>query len=161
MSPIEIIALLALVGFAIYRQTRQSEVVGGSRFKLAVIYAIAGVLIGGFALPHSAAEVLVLALGIALSVVVGLARGRLTRLWAQDGRVYSKGTPLTIGLFLGLIAAKFAIGTACYFLHISDDGGFGEVLVMIAIMIAFQAEIVWRRARVLGARASDRTPVAV
>jgi len=50
---------------------------------------------------------------------------------------------------------------ACDFLHISGDGGFGEVLVMIAIMIAFQAEIVWRRARVLGARASDRTPVSV
>ena len=64
-------------------------------------------------------------------------------------------------IFLGLIAAKFAIGTACYFLHISDDGGFGEVLVMIAIMVAFQAEIVWRRAQALGARASARTPVAV
>jgi len=98
MSPFEIVALLALVGYAIYRQTRQHEI--------------------------------------------------------------SKGTPLTIGLFLGLVAAKFAIGTACYFLHISDDGGFGEVLVMIAIMIAFQAEIVWRRAQALGARASDKTPVA-
>ena len=162
MSPIEIVVLLALVGYAIFRQTRQHEVVGGaSRFKLAASYAIAGVVIGGFALPHSGSELLVLGIGLALSVVVGLARGRLTHLWAEDGRVYSKGTPLTIGLFLGLVAAKFAIGTACYFLHISDDGGFGEVLVMIAIMIAFQAEIVWRRARVLGARASDRTPVSV
>jgi hypothetical protein len=160
MSPFEIAALLALTGYAIYRQTRQHEVVGGSRYTLAIIYAIVGVIIGGFSLPHSAAEVLVLGIGLALSVVVGLARGRLTRLWAQDGRVYSKGTPLTIGLFLGLVAAKFAIGTACYFLHITDDGGFGEVLVMIAIMIAFQAEIVWRRAQALGARASDKTPVA-
>ena len=69
------------------------------------------------------------------------------------------GHPLTIGLFLGLVAAKFAIGTACYFLHISDDGGFGEILVMIAVMIAFQAETIWRRAQVLGAGASDKTPV--
>ena len=160
MSPFEIVALLALVGYAIYRQTRQNEVVGGSRFKLPIIYAIAGVVVGGFALPHSAAEVVVLGIGLALSVIVGLARGRLTHLWAEDGKVYSKGTPLTIGLFLGLVAAKFAIGTVCYFLKISDDGGFGEVLVMIAIMIAFQAEIVWRRAQALGARASDKTPVA-
>jgi hypothetical protein len=159
MSPFEIVALVALVGYAIYRQTRQHEVVGGSRFKLAIIYAIAGVLIGGFALPHSFAEVLVLGIGLALSVVVGLARGRLTRLWVQDARVYSQGTPLTVGLFLVLVAVKFAIGAACYFLHITDDGGFGEVLVMIAIMIAFQAEIVWRRAQALGARASDRAPV--
>jgi hypothetical protein len=156
MSPFEIVALLALVGYAIYRQTREHEVVGGSRFKLAIIYAIAGLLIGGFALPHSAAEVLVLGIGLALSVIVGLARGRLTRLWVQDGKAYSKGTPLTIGLFLGLVAAKFAIGTVCYFLKISDDGEFGEVLVMIAIMIAFQAEIVWRRAQALGARTSEK-----
>jgi hypothetical protein len=157
MSPIEIVALLALVGYAIYRQTQQHEVDGGaSRFKLAAIYAIAGVAIGGFALPRSGSELLVLGIGLALSVVVGLARGRLTRLWIEGGKVYSKGTPLTIGLFLGLVAAKFAIGTACYFLHISDDGGFGEVLVMIAIMIAFQAEIVWRRARALGARVPEK-----
>jgi len=56
--------------------------------------------------------------------------------------VYSQGTALTISLFLGLVAAKFAIGTAAYFLHISDDGGFGEVLIMIAIMVAFQAQII-------------------
>jgi hypothetical protein len=159
MSPIEVVALLALVGYAIYRQTRQHEVVGAARFTLAISYAIAGVVVGGFFLPRTLAEVLVLGGGIALSVVVGLARGRLTRLWAQDGRVYSRGTPLTIGLFLGLVAAKFAIGTVCYLVQISDDGGFGEILVMIAIMIAFQAELVWRRAQALGARASNRTPV--
>jgi hypothetical protein len=59
-----------------------------------------------------------------------------------------------------LVAAKFAIGTACYILRVADDGGFGEVLVMIAITIAFQAEIVWRRAQALGARALDKTPLA-
>jgi uncharacterized membrane protein YfcA len=160
MSPIEIVALLALVGYAVYRQTRRHEVVGSARFKLAVIYAIAGVVVGGFSRPHTLAEVLLLVGSLALSVVVGLARGRLTRVWAHEGRVYSQGTPLTIGLFLGLVAGKFAIGTACYFLQISDDGGFGEILVMIAVMIAFQAEIIWRRARALGAGASDEAPLA-
>jgi hypothetical protein len=160
MSPIEIVALLALTCYAVYRQTRQQEVLGASRFKLAVIYAVAGVVVGGFSRPDTLAEVLVLVGSLALSVVVGLARGRLTRLSTQDGRVFSRGTPSTVGLFLGLIAAKFAIGTACYFLHISDDGGFGEVLVMIAVMIAFQAEIIWRRAQALGAGSSQKTPVA-
>ena len=160
MSPIEIIALLALVGYAVYRQTRRNEVIGAARFRLAVIYAIAGLVIGGFALPHSPAEVLVLGAGLVLSVAVGVARGRLTRLSVEDGRVYSQGTALTIGLFLGLIVAKFAIGTVCYFLQITDGGGLGEILLMIAIMIAFQAELVWRRARALGARTSDRTPIA-
>ena len=80
----------------------------------------------------------------------GLIRGRLTRVWAAaDGHAYSQGTPLTIGLFFALVAAKFAIGTAAYFLRVSDDGGFGEILIMIAVMVAFQAELIWRRARAL------------
>jgi hypothetical protein len=51
--PIEIVALLALVGYAIYRQTSQHEVLGTSRFTLAIIYAIARVLIGGFSRPDT------------------------------------------------------------------------------------------------------------
>lgn len=160
MSPLAIVALLAMTGYAIYKQTQKHEVVGSSRFKLAFIYGIVGLAVGGFSRPDGWAEVLVLVVSLALSAVVGLARGRLSRLWAEGGRVWSQGTPLTIGLFLGLVVVKFAIGTACYFLKISDDGGFGEILVMIAIMVAFQAEIVWRRAQPLGARTSDKTAVA-
>ena len=42
---------------------------------------------------------------------------------APGGQVYGQGTALTISLFIGLVVAKFAMGTAAYFLHISDDGG--------------------------------------
>ena len=160
MSPIEITALLALVGFAIYRQSRRHEVVGSSRFKLAAIYAVVGVVIGGFTRPHTLTEVLLLVGSLALSVVVGIARGRLTRVWPEHGRVYAQGTALTIGLFLGLVAVKFAVGTACYFLHVPDGGGLGEIMVMIAAMLAFQAEIVWRRARAMLTPTPEATPVA-
>jgi hypothetical protein len=152
MSAFEIVVLLALVAYAIVRQTRRHEVDGGSRFRLALVYALVGLVVGGFSRPESMAEVVVLLAGLALSVVVGLARGRLTRVWRDDdGRVLAQGTPTTTGLFVGLIAAKFALGAAAYFLHVSDEGGFGEILLMIAVMVAFQAELIWRRARALGA----------
>ena len=150
MSSTEILILLALTSYAIFQQTRRHQVIGNQRFKLAIIYGIVGLVVGGMNLPKNAAAVALLALSIALSVGVGLLRGRLTKVWAgADGAAYSQGTPLTIGLFLALVAAKFVIGTAAYFLHISDDGGFGEILIMIAIMVAFQAELIWRRARAL------------
>ncbi|MBV9794426.1 MAG: DUF1453 domain-containing protein [Actinobacteria bacterium] len=150
MSATEIVLLLALTGYAIYQQTRKHQVTGSNRFKLAIIYGIVGLAVGGLNLPGNAAAVGLLALSLALSIGVGLLRGRLTKVWAAaDGNVYSQGTALTIGLFLALVAAKFAMGTAAYFLHISDDGGFGEVLLMIAVMVAFQAELIWRRARTL------------
>lgn len=159
MSPIEIVVLVAGVGYAIYRQTRQHEVVGSTRFKLAIIYAVVGLVIGGLHPPNTGVETTLLVASIALSVVVGLLRGRLSKVWAgPDGRVYSQGTALTVSLFLGLVVVKFGLGTAAYFWGISDDGGFAEVLIMIAVMIAFQAELVWRRARVLGARRSDKAP---
>jgi hypothetical protein len=156
VSPTEIIIILALTGYAIYQQTRKHQVTGQSRFKLAIIYGVVGLIVGGIYLPRNAAAWGLLVLSIALSAGVGLLRGRKTRVWtAADGHVYSQGTVLTISLFLGLVAAKFAIGTAAYFLHISDDGGFGEVLIMIAIMVAFQAELIWRRAQALGPRPSS------
>jgi len=155
MSPLAIVALLALTGYAIYRQSQRHEVAARGRFTMAIIYAVAGLVVGGFSQPESVAEWALLVISIALSVGVGLARGRLTRMWTEDrpdGRhVIAQGTVVTIGLFVAMVAVKFGMGTWAYFNHVSDDGGFGEILIMIAVMIAFQAELVWRRARALGA----------
>lgn len=158
MSLTEIALLVALTGYAIYRQSQRHEVVGATRFKLAIIYAVVGLIVGGLHAPTTVGAALLLVGSLALSAGVGVARGRLTRVWAQDGRVYAQGTPVTIALFVGLVVVKFAIGTAAYFLQVSDNGGFGEVLLMIALMVAFQAELVWRRARALGARTSSSAP---
>jgi len=80
--------------------------------------------------------------------VTSLARGRWTRLHREpDGRVFSQGTPLTVGLFLLLVGGKFAWGTWQYLQHAPPHGGFGEILLMIAAMVAMQAEILWQRAR--------------
>jgi hypothetical protein len=96
-----------------------------------------------------------LAFSPALSAVVGLGRGYRTNIWREaDGRIFRKGNALTIGLFVALVASKFALGTVAYFTGIDDGAGFGEMLVMIAIMVAFQAQIMWTRAEALRA-ASD------
>jgi hypothetical protein len=155
MSPIEIVALVVLAAYAVYRQTTVSEVSEHGRFRLAALYAAIGIAIGGFALPHGAISIGLLALSIALSAVIGLARGYRTRVWrAEDGRVLARGTWVTIALFLGLIAAKFGIGTYEYLAGVRDSAGFGEVLVMIGVMVAVQAQIVWIRARGM-VRATD------
>ncbi len=154
--------ILALVIYAIVRQTQKHEVVGSTRFKLALIYAGVGLVIGGFNLPTGPWGWSFLALSLVLSAVVGVVRGRLTHVWrdAADGRVRAQGTAVTISLFVALILAKVALGTIAYLNDISDDGGTGEVLLLIALMVGLQADIVWRRARAIGARASSRAPGA-
>jgi hypothetical protein len=152
MNTIEIVAVLALAAYAVYRQTRVSEVKDGGRFTLAIVYTVVGIVVGGFALPHTTTTAALLAASIALSVVVGLARGYLTRVWTTDGRVLQQGTALTVGLFLALVAAKFGMGTYEYLHGIREAGGFGEVMMMIAVMIAVQVEIIRHRALALSRR---------
>jgi hypothetical protein len=51
MSATEILAILALVAWSVYRQTRTSQVTAKSRFKMAIIYTIVGLSVGGFDAP--------------------------------------------------------------------------------------------------------------
>ena len=157
MPVYEIAILLALTAYAIFRQTQRHEVVGNQRFKLAIIYGIVGVVVGGFSLPRNAWEIVILVVSVLMSVVVGLIRGHVTTVWRENGVVYSQGTALSITLFLLLVLGKFGLGTFAYLMHVSDDGGFGEILLMIAIMVAFQAQIIWRRAQQLGALPAEDT----
>lgn len=160
MSGPQILVLLALTAFAVYRQSVRHEVEGRTRFKLAIIYAVAGLLAGGFYLPPDGRSWLALLLSLSASVVVGVIRGRLTRLYREpDGRVFSQGTPVTIGLFLLLVAGKFAWGAWEYFQNDHPHGGFGEVLLMIAAMVAMQAQIVWRRAQAVAQARTAAPPL--
>lgn len=152
MSPLEIIAILALSAWAIYKQTVVAEVSTTlTRFKMAGIYAAVGLAIGGFNQPTGAAGWTMIAVGLSLSFVVGVLRGRFTKVWVADGKIWRQGTALTVGLFVALIAVKFGLGTLAYFWNVNDGAGFGEVLVMIAIMLAVQSELVCRRALTLSA----------
>jgi hypothetical protein len=151
MTPVELVLIVVLCGYAVYRQSQRHEVIGGSRFKLAIIYVVVGLVVGGFYVPETTLEWVFFAASVAASVVVGAVRARFTRVWVDGGHVYAKGTVVSISLFVALVAAKFALGTLAYFLDVSDDGGFGEVLIMIGIMVGIQAELVWRRAQALPA----------
>ena len=122
-----------------------------TRFKLALVYGGVGLLVGGLHLPRTGLAIIFSAVSIVLSVIVGQVRGRLTRIWADDGHIYSQGTKVTVSLFLALIASKFVLGTIAYFAHASDTGGIGEILIMLSLMMAIQAELIHRRAQRLAA----------
>lgn len=158
MSLVELVAILALIAYAIWKQSQVSEVRSKGRFKLAIIYGIVGIVVGGISSPHGTAAISMFIISVLLSLVIGAARGFLTRVWVDaSGRVFRRGTVLTVCLFLALIVAKFALSTVAYLQHIQADASFGEIMIMMAIMVAVQAEIVWRRGSVLMNPASQPT----
>ena len=157
----EVIAITGLVGYAIYRQTHLAEVTRKGRFKMAIVYAIIGVAVGGFVPPSSTGAFALLAASIILSLAVGVGRGALTRVWREpDGRIFRQGTPLTVSMFVGMIVVKIGMGVLAYFAHITDSSGFAEIMVMMAIMVAVQAEMIQRRANQLVRRVSRPTVAA-
>jgi hypothetical protein len=48
-----------------------------------------------------------------------------------------------------LVAFKFVLGTVAYLTHTPYESGIGEILLMVGLMLAMQAEITWRRAQAL------------
>lgn len=161
MQPLQMVIILAMVIYAIYRQTRVSPAGGPGRFRLALIYGAVGVgslLLSGWALPQGIGWAF-LAAGIALSVIVGVARGLLTKVWIDaDGERKRQGTWLTVSLFVFVIAAKIGMGVYAGLHAINDGANFSEVLVIVAIMIAVQAQIVHGRALALEAPVTVGAP---
>ncbi len=149
MSLFQTLSLLSLTVFAIYRQTRMGEVAGANRFNIALVYAgTAGVslIASDWTTPGGAGWCFFLA-SLALSAIVGIARGKMTRVWvAEDGRYMRAGTMLTVGLFIAMLAVKIGLGLYTRLNGIEDGAGFAEILIVVAIMVAVQAEIVFRRA---------------
>jgi len=97
MITFELIAINVLVGYASYRQPRTNEITGHDRFQLAIIYGIVGVCLGNH-FPHTPLALGLIGLSILAGVVVGLLRGKYTRMWQEDGRIYTRGTALTMML---------------------------------------------------------------
>jgi hypothetical protein len=156
MSTTQWIIVVGLIAYAVYKQTVVAPVSGRGRFRLALTYAIIGIALG-VTMPHSPAGLGLIGASVVFSLVVGFARGACTRIWRSgDGRVISRGSTVTITLFLALIASKFGLGAVADQLDIHDSS-MGEIMVMIGISVAIQAEVVWRRARVLAAGARAET----
>ncbi|MFS0911198.1 hypothetical protein AB3M89_05360 [Microbacterium sp. 179-I 3D2 NHS] len=151
MNAVQLVFLAGMVGFAIYRQTRVGPAGGPGRFTMALLYGAIGLMsvaLTGWVLPGDSRGWLVLATGIALSAVVGVARGLLTRVWTdENGRALRQGTWLTVSLFVAMILAKIAITVFAQLSGIPTGSSFAQVLLIVAVMIAVQAEIVHRRAQ--------------
>jgi hypothetical protein len=68
-----------------------------------VIYAIICITVG-FHFPRNGVTLALIVVSVLASAVVGVLRARYTRLWQESDRIYSQGTRLTIGLFIGCAA---------------------------------------------------------
>lgn len=93
MTPVQILIILVLTLFALYRQSASHEVpLGPARFKWAWVYGMVGLVVGGTYMPATMTSWLVLGSGVVFSIVIGVLQGRLIEIWREaDGRIFVKG----------------------------------------------------------------------
>lgn len=93
--------------------------------------------------PGGSDPVGVLALSLALSVVLGVARGLLMPVYRREGVPWRKGNATTIALWAALVAGKVALAFATGVAH---PPSFGEVLVFLGVSIGVQSAVTVARA---------------
>ncbi|MFK0222873.1 hypothetical protein ACIQWN_32375 [Streptomyces vinaceus] len=143
------IALIAITLYAGWRQMRPTTLNSAADlYKLPAILVGVGLLYVHSWMPRNAVEGAVLTLSLVLAVAVGVARGRLARVWQdQNGIWQTQGTKATLTLWALLIAAKCAIGFTTAALGMTHASGpdLGEVLTFIGISLAASAAVIARR----------------
>jgi hypothetical protein len=147
-----IIALLVVI-LVVRRQLQVRAVQhdGSALVPLALI--IAGALelaLDADAHPPGAVAAVTVGAGLALAVVLGVARARTVRVWVDGGRVLRQGTIVTLALWLvslglHLLADQELAARG----HDAVRLGQVSVLLYLGITLAVQGALVRRRARAL------------
>ena len=109
MSLLEILAVIAVIGFVIYQQVA-GQVLQGRR--LVVLPAVLTII--GFVDLHGAkhlhtADIVWLTVGAVGSLLIGLAFGAITRLEPRDGVLWAKMPLRGLWLWVGLVAWRVLI----------------------------------------------------
>jgi len=150
-SPVTI--LLALAGIALVMWTRmQGQPLQAKRL---LILPAAFVVLGigdltGKNAHYTAADLGFLIAGGVLSAVLGAARGATVELFSRDGELWQRYRPVTVALWLTLIAAKVILAMIASAAGAPGAAGTNGLLLAIGISLLAEAAVVGPRALATG-----------
>lgn len=155
-GPIEIVLILAVIGYVLVRRMIGEAAQAKRMLILPAILAIIGLTQAGPAL-HSPAALVFLLVSGALSVVIGALRGASVRISNRGGLAFVQYTWVTVALWVVNIAVKF--GGNFVFAHIDSHAaalgnslfltlGLGmliEGLVVTARALRSDTQVIWAK----------------
>ena len=86
----------------------------------------------------------------AVSVVIGVVRGCTIRLYERDGYVRARYRPITLVLWIGSIAARFALEAAAVASGADKAAMTSSIMLMFGLSLAAESLIVLPRAHATG-----------
>ena len=152
MSAIQVLAVIGIIGFIIFRQV-QGEPLRGKRTVLlpAVLTVIGFLNLHGSGGAHlSGADITCLAVGIAGSAVIGLAFGVVTRLDSRGGYLWAQLPPHGLWLWAALVAWRVVVILVATGVHANVAASSATLLLSLGINRLAQAAVIVPRAMAAG-----------
>jgi hypothetical protein len=152
MSGLEILAVVGIIGYVIYRQVRGEPLRGRRAVLLPAILTVVGLtdLHGNGGAHLQAADVTALVIGTAGSALIGLASGAITRLESRGGHLWA-GLPLWgLWLWAALFAWRGAMIVFAHSIHANIAASSATLLFSLGVNRLAQAAVIVPRAMAAG-----------
>jgi len=150
MSGLEIIAVIGLIGYIVYRQVKGEPLRGKRTVVLPAVLTVIGFLNLRSGAHLASADIVCLALGVAGSAAVGLAFGAVTRLRSRDGYLWAQLPVAGLWLWAALIAWRLLDMALAAGLHAHVAASAATLLLSLGVNRLAQAAVIVPRAMALG-----------
>jgi hypothetical protein len=151
MSAIEILAVLAIIGYVIFRQVQGEPLRGRRAVVLPAILTVIGLVnLRGGGAHLTAADITCLAAGAAGSAATGLALGAVTRLQARGGYLWAQLPLRGLWLWAALVAWRVAMVALASGLHAHVAASSATLLFSLGVNRLAQAAVIVPRALAMG-----------
>jgi hypothetical protein len=152
MSIIEILAVVGIIGYVIFKQVRGEALRGKRAVLLPAILTVVGFTDlhgnGGTHLTH--ADVACLVIGAAGSALIGLAFGAITRLEERDGFLWAQLPMRGLWLWGALVGWRVAVMALAVTMHANVAASSATLLFSLGINRLAQAAVIVPRAMAMG-----------
>jgi FtsH-binding integral membrane protein len=150
-APVTILLVLAGIALVMWTRMRGQPLQAKRLLVLPAVFVVLGVgdLTGQHA-HYTAADIGFLVAGAAVAAVLGAARGATVELFSRDGELWQRYRPVTVALWLTLIAAKIILAVIARAAGAPGGAGSNGLLLALGISLLAETAVVGPRALATG-----------
>jgi hypothetical protein len=151
MSVLSVAAAAALVGYIIWQQLVGTPMRGKRVVMMPLIVTLIGIVdFSSNKLNPSTTDIVLIVLGAAISVAIGVALGAMTRLERRDGHLWAQLPKAGLLLWAGLLVSRVAIVAIAHATGAQVAAGTAAVILVLGLNRVAQALVIVPRAVAAG-----------
>jgi hypothetical protein len=150
MSGIEILAVIGIIGYVIFRQVRGEALRGKRTVVLPDVLTVIGFMNLHSGAHLTAADIGCLTAGLAGSAAIGLAFGVITRLESRGGHLWAQLPARGLWLWAAMIAWRVLVMLTATGLHAHVAASASTLLLSLGVNRLAQAAVITMRAMAMG-----------